>query len=74
MQTRLMVHTHTLVSITNLHKFFGELEGRTLKAKVVSRRAGKNEPKVYVDEVTLTVHQNVPIMSANHIDIIDVHC
>ena len=47
---------------SHLDKLWRQLEGRALKPKVLSRRAGQDESKVNVDDVALGVQENVAIM------------
>ena len=57
------VNSQTSIFQSYLYKFLGQFERRALKAKVVAWRAGQNETKVDMDEVTFTVDQDVPIVS-----------
>ena len=59
------MHINSQASIFQayLYKFLGQFERRALKTKVVAWRAGQNETKVDMDEVTFTVDQDVSIVS-----------
>ena len=48
----------------DLGKLRGEFEWRALEAEVVPRRVGQHKAKVDVDDVSLRVHQDVAIVSA----------
>jgi len=50
-----------------LNKFMCQLECRGFKSKVLSWRDRKNEAKVYVYDVTLSIKQNVAIVSILHL-------
>lgn len=46
---------------THVHELSSQLEGRRLEAQVF-RRAGQDEAKVDVDDVSLCVQQDVPVV------------
>ena len=48
---------------THLNKFWCQFEGRALEAKVVSWGMSQDEPKVNVDDVTLRVQEDIPVVS-----------
>lgn len=50
--------------VTHIHKLAGEFEGRGFETQVTGG-AGQNEAKVYVDDVALSVQQDVAIVPRN---------